>query len=610
MESVLTYHSDILLTPQVAEIVKELSLDTAVGDIQLTARHEPSHKGIDVERRGPVVTITYSEPVYLYRALGLIREQGDHDFHITESARFCSNGFMVDCSRNAVPNVETVKKLIRQLALMGLNRLMLYTEDTYEIPGEPYFGYMRGRYTQVELQALDSYAAGFGVELVPCIQTLAHLQSALKWPSYTPIRDTGDILLIDEPETYVFIERMLAACRSAFQSRHIHVGMDEAFMVGRGKYYDKHGSVNRFELMNRHLKKVLELCKKYNFQPMIWSDMYFHLANNGDYTGPNPVPPEYAAEIPEDVSLVYWDYYHDDPETYERMIKNHLALPGKTIFAGGAWKWTGYLPLTHVSIERTKTALTACANNGVKDVFITAWGDGGADASLFSVLPILQCQAELNFYGSITEKHLSRRLKTCAGAIFEDFMLLDPPDVNLSNKYLLFQDVLLGLFDRHIPKGAAKAYIALHERLCSLPQSSAYNYMFETAAALFGVLGLKAELSRNIHEAYINGDRDYLEQAVDDILPALITQTEIFRSCMETQWMKENKPFGFEVQDIRIGGLIQRLKTAGKRIGDYVSGKIDNIPELEETRLPVLENELDKAMFFNDWGRSVTASNI
>ena len=33
----LTYHSDILLTPQVAEMVRELNLDAEAGDAQLTA---------------------------------------------------------------------------------------------------------------------------------------------------------------------------------------------------------------------------------------------------------------------------------------------------------------------------------------------------------------------------------------------------------------------------------------------------------------------------------------------------------------------------------------------------------------------------------------------
>lgn len=30
------------------------------------------------------------------------------------------------------------------MAMMGLNLGMMYTEDTYEVPGQPYFGYQRG----------------------------------------------------------------------------------------------------------------------------------------------------------------------------------------------------------------------------------------------------------------------------------------------------------------------------------------------------------------------------------------------------------------------------------------------------------------------------------
>ena len=75
---------------------------------------------------------------------------------------------MVDCSRNAVPNVSTLKKLIRRMALMGYHALLLYTEDTYELEGYPYFGYMRGRYTREELKEIDGYAEKFA-EIGPCI---------------------------------------------------------------------------------------------------------------------------------------------------------------------------------------------------------------------------------------------------------------------------------------------------------------------------------------------------------------------------------------------------------------------------------------------------------
>ena len=56
-------------------------------------------------------------------------------------------GVMLDMSRNAVMTVENVKKYIDNLSKMGFNTLLLYIEDTYEVKNEPYFGYMRGRYT-------------------------------------------------------------------------------------------------------------------------------------------------------------------------------------------------------------------------------------------------------------------------------------------------------------------------------------------------------------------------------------------------------------------------------------------------------------------------------
>ena len=45
---------------------------------------------------------------------------------------------MLDMSRNAVMHVPALKNFIITLSDMGYNTLLLYTEDTYEIPGEPY----------------------------------------------------------------------------------------------------------------------------------------------------------------------------------------------------------------------------------------------------------------------------------------------------------------------------------------------------------------------------------------------------------------------------------------------------------------------------------------
>ena len=68
-------------------------------------------------------------------------------------------GIMIDCSRNAVMKPSKVKEYADYMSKFGYDTLMLYTEDTYEIEGEPYFGYMRGQFTQQQLKEIDDYAS-------------------------------------------------------------------------------------------------------------------------------------------------------------------------------------------------------------------------------------------------------------------------------------------------------------------------------------------------------------------------------------------------------------------------------------------------------------------
>ena len=57
------------------------------------------------------------------------------------------------------------------------------------------------------------------------------------------------------------------------------------------------------------------------------------------------------------------------------------------------------------------------------------------------------------------------------------------------------------------------------------------------------------------------------------------------RECHRKAWMRFNKPFGWDVLDIRYGGMIMRFDTAQMRIRDYLNGEIENIEELEAERL-------------------------
>lgn len=86
--------------------------------------------------------------------------EGAQRLNVRQARHFSSCGVMLDVSRNAVMKPDSVKRLIRMVASLGLNLLMLYTEDTYEVPGYPYLGYLRGRYSMDDLRTLGAYLTG------------------------------------------------------------------------------------------------------------------------------------------------------------------------------------------------------------------------------------------------------------------------------------------------------------------------------------------------------------------------------------------------------------------------------------------------------------------
>jgi hypothetical protein len=209
-----------------------------------------------VERHGEQATIRYGRiPLAMRAVSSLFAGMADGETR-EERCGITTLGLMLDCSRNAVMKKEHFQRWLRRLALLGYNMAMLYTEDTYELPDEPFFGYQRGRYTLDELQEIDAYAASLGIEMVGCIQTLGHLEQVLRWPAYKEVRDTPTVLMVGEEKTYALIEKMIARMREAFKSRRLHIGMDEAHDLGRGRYMEQHGLRPQFDLFNEHLTEI------------------------------------------------------------------------------------------------------------------------------------------------------------------------------------------------------------------------------------------------------------------------------------------------------------------------------------------------------------------
>ena len=544
------------------------------------------------------IEITYNRPVDATRAVGNALAGLESDEH----TEFKTYGIMLDCSRNAVMTVKHFKSWLRQLALMGYNMAMLYTEDTYQLPDEPFFGYKRGPYTLEEIKEIDSYAKSLGIEMIACIQTLGHMEQILQWDNNNKVKDTNNVLLVDEEETYNLIDKMLAFWSKALSSDRIHIGMDETHDLGRGKFMDLYGYERGFDIFNRHFAKVEKMCKKYDLRAMIWSDMYFRMSNpiQDYYDLEHEIPQDVIGMIPKNSDLVYWDYYHNDKDFYVNFIEKHRKLGYEPLMGSGLWTWGRIWNDHDQDVKTVKPCLQACRETKLDEVFFTLWGDSGAFCEINSVLAGLCWAADLAYGGNEDAARLEAQFKAITGGSYKNHLIAARLEKHiLENKakddtftigspFLLWDDPMLGIcwhskqnLDNAFVDKAIKLYDSICEDLTDQRKDNAAADI-NHAWLLADFLRMKVAFRRNLLTAYEAGDKAAMSTLADDTLVKMIAACEAISDSIRTMWHKYFKPFGLEVLQIRQGGQTLRLKEAQYRIKEYVSGLVDSLPELEE----------------------------
>lgn len=512
-----------------------------------------------------------------------------NDFYIKLTKKIDKLSIMVDMARNNVLKVDTIKKLIRYLAIMGYSKFKIYLEDVFDVIDEPYFGYLRGKYKKEELIEVVDYASIFGIEVIPCIQTLAHLNCLQFFCMYRWNFDIDDILLVDSDITIRLITNMIKTLKDIFKTDVINIGMDEAHHLGRGQYLDKYGYEDRFKIFAHHLNKVLEIAKKYGFKCEMWSDMFF---DNTYYSGEDTKKHNYLNNIDKDLTLIYWDYNANDVNYFDKKIKQHLEITKNISVAGGAWKWLGHAPNNTYSIVNLKNFIEASYKNKIKEFMITCWGDNGGEASIFSILPSLSYASNFNYFEiKDCRNHLFYELSTLK---FDDFMKLDyvnktrvefnKHDLNSLSRIYLYNDLLLGVYDTCVNDNQSTIYKNVSIELAKFKGNNKFEYIFDTLSKLADLLSIKVDLGIKLRKAYKDKNENELKNMIN-LLDELDNKIDIFYDAFYYQWNKESKSNGFDVQDLRIGGIKQRIKTAKRKINDYLDKKITNIEELEEDLL-------------------------
>lgn len=550
--------------------------------------NETEYNGVYVYYDGKNAKIGYSTKVQKARCYFLLSmkiKNGEKNFEIKEKPVFETCGPMVGVSTGGVMTVDAVKKYIDNIAALGFNMLMLYTEDVYEMPEYPQFGYMRGRYTHDELIAIDDYAFEMGIEVIPCIQTLGHHQNYLRWPEAAKIKEGRTVLLPDEEKTYEFIECEIKTMRKCFRSNRIHLGMDEAVGLGLGKHLKIHGYEKVHDIFNRHVKRVVAIADKYNYQPMIWCDMYYTPDDPLEYYNPDAVIPQEALDsAPEDVGMVFWDYYHTDYEYYhKKFIQQKRFKNNETIFAGGVWTWDGHAPNFRYTYDSTKPALEAAIDHNIKIVIATLWG--GGDVDHFKALDGLCAFSEFCYKGKeCTEDdvyaaatHISGQSREFIDAVSE-YYLGYIGSVRIGTGFF-YADPMFNLLNYDVDYDEA---IQRYTNALNIIEKHKTHKYYTYYSSLFKVVIEKARIFKSLRKEYKTGNREYLCEFANNTLPKLRRYYKEFYEEFKNHWLEVKKPHSLEKFSMYFGAADYRLSYMEETIKKYLDGSLIKIAELEE----------------------------
>lgn len=550
--------------------------------------------GVSVKFDGKNAVIGCSSKVQFARGVFLLAQNYKNGaFEITQKQRIEVLYTSLDLSRNGVFTLEALKNWIVSTAALGYTHLALYMEDVYELEGYPRFGYMRGRYTKEDLKKINSMCEDFGVEIIPDIQSLGHMGQYLQWGEANPIKDTAQCLLVDEPKTYEFLEKAFSLMRECFpNSKYLSVSLDEAHDLGTGKFMDLHGYEPRSSIFQRHAAKVFELCKKYNFSPRMAGDMFFRMKskNHVYYDDSFDLTHEDAKNIPEDMIIGYWDYYHTKKEDYLYYIKQHRNLGHKISASSAVWTWEGYVEDTRFTLETAIPFMQAIIESKVDFVCANTFGDHGSETNFMRSIGLLPIFSEYCYRGlDCTKEDIFAASEFLTKMPFEHRLEIGKIHSEYHDDYKFAKKVMLGdmfynfvniPYDYDIAHAdvshaeqKAKEYMELNDRFYDY-----YRYCYYAAK----LTREKLELINKIRPAYENGDKEYLRLAAEVKIPEYINDVRTFINLFKKEWLRDKRSNGIEVVLIRLSGAAEQAQFRQEQLLSYLNGEIDSISELEE----------------------------
>jgi len=377
--------------------------------------------------------------------LQLLRQYPERlpEVEVEEKFTFTFRGYSLDIARGGVPTVETFKKILRWLFLLKYNYFSIYCEDLFPWKGHPLIGKHRGRLTEEELREVIDYGKHLGIEVFPSLELSGHMEHILSLPEYRRFsewhRPSEGCLDLSNEEAREFAYELLRDAVEFCPSKHIHIGGDETWALGRGRSLSKTWTFEGPRLYESHHRRMIEIVKEAGKKPMLWGDMISGMYLRGITKDASKWAEVIESPIWKEALIANWDYSPSSKEYFKEKIKIFKDRNLQQVACPGLSNWGRYYPNFKTALENIKNFLGAAKETDITGFLITAWGDDGEEC-LFSLLePLLLASMEIaEGNGRWEEKWVA--LTGESKEVLKARILFGNPEISEAVKHVVFRN--------------------------------------------------------------------------------------------------------------------------------------------------------------------------
>lgn len=296
---------------------------------------------------------------------------------IQDSPDYQVRGIMLDISRNKIPAMKELFRLIDFMAELKLNQLQLYVEGfSFAYPSFPEVWKDRTPMTGQEIMEIDEYCKARHIELVSNHNSFGHMTDWLKRKEFNHLaecpdgytnsidnvhRDPGTLNPIDD-NSLKLIGRMYDDFLPYFTSSWINVGCDETYELGRGFSKEACEEKGRGKVYLEFLLKLNELVHKHGKRMMFWGDII------NEY-------PELIDQLPKDIITLEWGYEEEHPfdircKQFQKSGIPYYVCPGTS-------SWESISGRTNNMKKNLYNAAISGKENDAIGYLNTDWGGNG-----------------------------------------------------------------------------------------------------------------------------------------------------------------------------------------------------------------------------------------